>query len=819
VSRRLRPTRRCLSDLLTGFALASALLNARPASEVAAALKEASFDTERCWRIRDLQIVREEIKVYLTDGFLIFSKPVAGQPVAALFVTEVEGGDGEIILMPPTAGERQSLARFTQSPNLNEHFKSAFFLFTDGTAAELEAAIKERAAKPSPEMGTLLANEFSGTLRNLLSSFEIRLIHDLTSEVNPKMGLFFAALGGTAHGNFDVIHDPQARDQIVAGQIANRDNRTFYNIWTSFPTRRLRNDPSLEPAEQDFKIETVTIDAEIAADLQLSATTTLKVRVPEGTGARRVRNAFAFDISRRVRVREVKIDGKPATVLQRENLRSNLLRGNDNELFLVACDEPLTPGEHIFEFRQEGNVVLQAGNGVYFVSARGTWYPHHGLQFAEYDLTIKHPKHLTVVATGDLVEERLGEDYRVTKRRITAPVRLAGFNLGEYKRTAATRGGLQIEIYANKSVESGLATARRDIVLPPSQPPGIPRGVPRTPALSQVILQAPPPDPTAQLGYLANEVAEAFDFLSKQLGAPPLKTLAVSPIPGTFGQGFPGLIYLSTISYLPPRDRPAFASDSMQQTFFSDLLVAHEVAHQWWGNAVSTTGYRDEWIMEALANYSALMLLERKRGAKVVDDVLARYREHLTEKRDGAPALDAAGPIRLGARLESSETPGAYRALVYEKGTWIVHMLRKRLGDAAFNALLKEIYGKYARQRFTTGDLRTLAAAKLPAGTIDKSLENFFAAYVEGTGIPALTLRAKITRTAKGATAAVEIDQAGVDEDFSIDVPVEIDYGRGKVETRWVRTDGARTGVTFALAALPLKVSLDSRNTILMTRP
>jgi len=794
-------------------------VSARPAADVAAALKEASFDADRCWRIRDLQVVREEIKIYLTDGFLIFSKPVAGQPVAALFVTEVEGGDGEIILMPPSAGERQSLARFTQSPNLNEHFKSAFFLFTDGTAAELEAAIKEREAKPSPEMGTLLANEFSATLRNLSSSFEIRLIHDLTSEVNPKMGLFFAALGGTSHGNFDVIYDPQARDQIVAGQIANRDNRSFYNIWTSFQTRRVRQDPALEPAEQDLKIEAVTIDAVIGADLQLSATTTLKVRIPGGETARRVRNAFSFDISRRVRVREVKIDGKPATVLQRENLRSNLLRGNDNELFLVACDEPLPPGEHTFEFRQEGSVVIPAGNGVYFVSARGTWYPHHGLQFAPYDLTIKHPIHLTVVATGDVVEERLGEDYRVTRRRIAAPVRLAGFNLGEYKKTATSRGGLQIEIYANKSVEAGLASTRREVLLPPVQTLPAPRGAPRTPTLSQVILQQPPPDPTAQLGYLANEVAEAFDFLSKQVGPPPLKTLAVSPIPGTFGQGFPGLIYLSTISYLPPRDRPAFASDSLQQTFFSDLLVAHEVAHQWWGNAVSTTGYRDEWIMEALANYSALLLLERKRGVKAVDEILVRYRDHLLEKRAGAPPLDAAGPIRLGARLESSESPGAYRTLVYEKGSWIIHMLRKRLGDAQFFAMLKEIYTKHARQRFTTGDLRSLAAAKLPAGAVDKSLENFFAAYVEGTGIPALTLRARIAKTAKGATVSVELDQAGVSEDFSIDVPVEIDYGRGKTETRWVRTDGSRTTAALTLAALPLKVSLDSKNTILATRP
>jgi hypothetical protein len=288
------------------------------------------------------------------------------------------------------------------------------------------------------------------------------------------------------------------------------------------------------------------------------------------------------------------------------------------------------------------------------------------------------------VATGEVVEERDEGDVHFSRRRSAVPLRLAGFNLGEYKVASANRGSLRVDVYANKSVEASLAPQRREVLLPapPTSPVG--RSQRQPPAPQPVLIQPPPPDPASQIESLANEVAEAFEFLAARFGDPPLRTLAVSPIPGAFGQGFPGLIYLSTLSYLSPRERPQFATQSIQQLFFSEILVAHEVAHQWWGNTITTAGYRDEWIMEALANYSALLLLERKRGTRALEGMLERYRDHLMEKGANGQPIESAGPLHLGARLETSETPEAYRAIVYEKGTWVIHMLRRRLGDAAF---------------------------------------------------------------------------------------------------------------------------------------
>lgn len=812
MSHKLQLTRRCLFSL--PLAGAQIVVPPTPAAAVAAALKEIGFDAAQCWRVRDLALAREDIKLYLTDGFVLLSKPLAGQPIAALLWAEVEGGDGEIIVLPPSAGERQSLARFTESPNLNEHFKSAILIFTDGTAAGLQAFIRDSSAKPATEMGALLADQFSPTLRNLTTSFETRLVQDAAGKIRPEYGLFFAGLGGTAHGTFDVIYDPQATDQIVVAQLQNRENRSYYNIWTSFPSRRIRQDATLEPPVRAFQIEHVRIEASIGMDLRLTATTTLRIRVPEADGLWRVRNSLAFDISRRIRVTEVSVDGAAAQVLQRENLRSTLLRGSDNEVFLVALTAGLTPGEHTVTFQQEGDIVVPAGNGVFFVNSRGTWYPHHGLQFATYELNFRCPKYLSVIATGDLIEERVEGEVRITRRRSLVPLRIAGFNLGEFKRSGATRGALHVDVYANKAMETGLSP-RRDFPLPQPLPPGRQSRLPTLPAPMPV---PSPPDPAGLIETLAGEVAEAFEFLSARFGPPPLKTLAVSPIPGTFGQGFPGLIYLSTLAYLSARDRPQFANLAMHQIFFSDILVAHEVAHQWWGNTITTAGYRDEWMMEALANYSALLLLERKRGAKALEEVLDKYREHLLTKGVNGEPIDAAGPIRLGARLETSQTPEAYRAVVYEKGTWIIHMLRRRLGDVAFFNMLRELHTRFLRSRVTTADLRQFSAAHQPKGNPDRELEQFFASYVEGVGIPTLRLQTKQKRTPKGVVLTVDLEQTAVSEDFTIDVPIELDLGRGKSETRWIRTDGILTSREWSFPIAPVRVQLDPRNSLLAVK-
>ena len=101
--------------------------------DLARELKSVSLDPEECYLVRDLYLVREDVRMYFTDGYLIFSKPVEGRGVLALFSADTENGDGEILIFPPTRGERLSLATFTDTPNLSEHIRTALMLFTDDT--------------------------------------------------------------------------------------------------------------------------------------------------------------------------------------------------------------------------------------------------------------------------------------------------------------------------------------------------------------------------------------------------------------------------------------------------------------------------------------------------------------------------------------------------------------------------------------------------------------------------------------------------------------------------------------------------------------
>jgi hypothetical protein len=796
-----------LAILLSGLqALAAAHAPDGTAAGMAQALQESGLDPEECYKVRDIAFQKEDLRFYLTEGHLIFSRPVAGRRVAAVFTTDVPGGDGEVIIFPPHKSERLSLARFAKAPNLNEHITTAVLLFTDDTAEKLMRGIQSGVPRKAPEAGLLLAQNFGSVVRNLASSYEVRLVQDLLAPDHPSAGVLYAAVAGRKLGNFDLIYDPRSREQIFLGQVVYRNERPYFDTWASFPARSFRvGEP--RPGDDGIDVGQIQIEATLNPDLNLKAITRLQVSVSKP--APRV---IDFEVSNRMRITEVRVNGQPAEVFAREALRSGLLRGNNNELFLVVLPEALEPGrKYVFEFHHEGAVVSDSGNGVYFVGSRGNWYPKRETGFAKHDLTFRYPRNLDLVSTGEVVESRTEGEWQITRRTTASPVRFAGFNLGTYEKASASRAGLTVEVVANRSVESALQTRPREIIVLPPPSPRARRG----PEALPIPVALPPPNPLARLRELAVEVGSAMEFLAQHLGPPPLKTLTVSPIPGTFGQGFPGLVYLSTLAYLKPADRPAGARTQQNQLFFSELLHAHEAAHQWWGNLVTPASYRDDWIMEALSSYSALLVLERKKGRKALEAVLDGYRDHLLQEGAGGDTIESAGPIVWGLRLHSSQTPGAWRAILYEKGSWIVHMLRMRMGDEVFLKMLGELVRRNRFQSVSTDDFRQLAAEFLPRGADDPQLENFFEQWVYGTGVPTLKMDYKLQGKAPKMLIRGTIAQSGVDEDFTALVPVEVQLPRKKNIVKWVRTSSEGAAFTVEIPVAALRVSLDPSRAVL----
>jgi hypothetical protein len=219
--------------------------------------------------------------------------------------------------------------------------------------------------------------------------------------------------------------------------------------------------------------------------------------------------------------------------------------------------------------------------------------------------------------------------------------------------------------------------------------------------------------------------------------------------------------------------------------------------------------------MEALANYSALLYNEKSKGGKSVDTMLESYRTALLATNEDGKTVESAGPIVLGPRLETSLEPRAWRSITYGKGSWIIHMLRRRMGDERFYAFLAEVAKRFDHKKLSTEDFRALAVKNLPPKSPDPDLEGFFEQWVYGTGIPNLKLSYSVKGKAPALRVTGTIEQSDVDEDFSALVPVEIQVARGKIITHWVQTSSAPTTFSVAVTAPPSKVLVDPRRTVL----
>ncbi len=810
---RLRAALAALFLTLVASPLHSQDASLPPAATIGVAIHKMELDSDACYRVRDLSFERPELRFFFADGWLIFARPVAGHRIAAVYRATESTDDAEIMLRPSNRSERASLAHSAGTPNIDEHFGMAMLLFTGG-GEDLLNAVRENGGKPSPERGLLFASDLGEVARRLVSGMEVRIAHDVLSNASGQgEALFFAAIAGKTLGLFNVVYDPTAYEQILVGKVQGKAQEATFEVWSSYRTRAsLRANASvpLDTTLTNYRIETA-----IDPDLKLHVVTRASLRAQ-----RRVEGALAIEISPRMSITEARIDGQRAEVFRREADRSAITGGGGvnslNESVLIGLPAPLEVGQtHEIEIRNEGYLIRKTSEGVFFVEDRVNWYPSRGQVFSIYDLVFRLPKEYLLAAPGDVVEEKVENNLRVVHLRTTQPIRLAGFNIGSYQHVQVKRGDYQVDMYANSKADPSLTSHDQHILAIPPTPASQPASH-RDPGVVDLAALDAPVNVPARMAEVGAEIAEEFEWMAARFGPPPLKRIAISPIPGSFGQGFPGLIYLSTVTYLDDAQRKALLrKDVSAETFYNSIIHAHETAHQWWGNLVIPATYHDDWISEALANYTAMLVLEQKRGAKTLDLMLDEYRRGLL--MPGKPTtVESSGPISWGYRLRENGTLDPWRVIIYGKGTWIVHMLRRRMGDDSFMRMLASLRKRFEYRTISTEEFRAQAAMFLPLGDPDPSLETFFDTWVYGTGVPTLEMSTSVKGKAPEVTLTVTVRQSGVAEDFVAEVPVEIrPAGGGKPIVRWVHTSSDPATIVLKLKAPPQHVELAPRMAVL----
>jgi aminopeptidase N len=604
------------------------------------------------------------------------------------------------------------------------------------------------------------------------------------------------------------------------GQPRTVGKTSYYDVWSSYQTP---DSPSFSMGMDTIRY---SIDTTIQPDNSLEANASVEFRADAGA-----QQFVGVQLSRTLKVSAVTGDrGEPLPFFQNEGLTQQEInsRGQDS-LIVFLPKQPVKGSTFTLHFRYSGNVIEDAGNSVLFVGARESWYPHYGdaAEFAFYELTFHWPRRLRLVATGIKSVEHEEGDWRVATWKTEMPVPEAGFNLGEYASSSLSSENHTIEVYANKQLEEFL---RSRLTTPaPSQDASRHAPIGRPPLDSDI--PTLPPSPASFLKQLAREIDSSIHFYELYSGPFPFRNLGVSQIPGAFGQGWPGLLYLSTFSYLPDEAQYRAGLSPTGRAFFSDVVPFHEVAHQWWGNVVGWSSYQDQWIDESIAEYLALQFADsQKNQDHPLNTWLTHYRKRLTTKGEGEDRLPAdIGPVIAGRRLISSRSPDAYNVVVYAKGTWILHMLREMLRqpgasgkdpDARFIALLHALVSKYARKALTTADLqREVEAVMTPRMDLEggRSMEWFFDEYVRGTGIPHYKAQFTSHSSEKGFQVRGKLFQEGVPHSFIAPVPIYATTGiPGRtIFLGTVVATGAETNFSFTSATQPHKLLIDPHMTLL----
>lgn len=451
-------------------------------------------------------------------------------------------------------------------------------------------------------------------------------------------------------------------------------------------------------------------------------------------------------------------------------------------------------------------VVSKAGNGSFYIDAREAWYPNlNGFKDrALYDLTFRVPKRFKLISVGTLQSETVEEGQNVTHWVTPAPIYVAGFNYGDYRKVELQdeKTGYDLTGYYLPELPDVLAHVQAAETMAPGK-----------------------------MTKFALEQARAeIQLCTIYFGKSAFTNLAVTEQPDfSFGQSWPNLVYLPISAYLDGTERwQLFNAVDNKFSAFVQEVTPHEVSHQWWGHTVGWATYHDQWLSEGFAEFCAGLFLQQATGPKwqsPYTDFWVRLRKQILEKNQYGVAPNDAGPLWLGLRLESPRSPSAYQYMTYPKGAYVLSMLRSLFysnaeHDQKFIDMMHDFVDSHRETLASSESFKAIAEKHMPPGLdLERNgrLDWFFREWVYGTDVPHYDFAYQTSAGPAGKTHVhITLTQSQVGETFAMFVPIYADFGKGWVRLGQLPAIGNATKTyDFDFAEAPKKMELNAFKEIL----
>ncbi|MBC7829388.1 MAG: M1 family metallopeptidase [Chitinophagaceae bacterium] len=273
---------------------------------------------------------------------------------------------------------------------------------------------------------------------------------------------------------------------------------------------------------------------------------------------------------------------------------------------------------------------------------------------------------------------------------------------------------------------------------------------------------------------------DILPYFIKNIGPYPYKKLANVQSRTVFG----GMENAGAIFY---------AEKSITGKRSEEVLIAHEIAHQWFGNMATEADFAHVWLSEGFVTYMAILWIENKYGQD-------RAMKMRVEDREQALAFSKQ---RSASMVDSSTTN--YLELLnpnsYQKGGWILHMLHHQLGDSIFWKGIRSYYAQYAGKNAVTEDFR-----KVMEKVSGKDLEKFFQQWLYTPDHPQMDIRWKYDAMTKLLTVTIIQQQP---KEFEFPLEMNITAADSKLVTKSVLIKDKQTTITMSLPGKPLKIVID----------
>ena len=382
------------------------------------------------------------------------------------------------------------------------------------------------------------------------------------------------------------------------------------------------------------------------------------------------------------------------------------------------------------------------------------WLPivDHPYDKATSEFIVKAPSHYKVVSNGLLMEEsELSNSTRLTHWKQSVPVSSWLFVLG-----VADFAVKYVDEFRGKSIQTWVYAKNRE----------------------------------AGFYDFDEPTKKVLEFYSNYVGPYAYEKLANIQTPSVNG----GMETSSAIFY--GEDLVTGKRDERVRN-----VVIHEIAHQWFGNAITETTWDDAWLSEGFATFFTLLFIENEYGKE-------EYTKGIIKARKSVYDMSVKMPNFSIVSERTAEKEDVTSGITYQKGAWVIHMLRNLMGEKNFKKGIQNYYAKYFNANTNTDEFR--AEMEKVSG---KDLKLFFKQWLYQPINP--TINASWTYNASTKKLQIRLNQA---QQFLYNVPVEIGYYKKGANTPTILTMNLKDkdqAFSFPLATAPEKLELDPRALLL----